>query len=69
MPPLLHDEQSRRIRENSEGSSLKNAYISMKIDKISLDKNSRMLRIGFGKNEGRWFFRIDLWFAGYRIKK
>ncbi len=41
----------------------------MKIDKISLDKNSRMFRIGFGKNEGRWFFRIDLWFAGYRIKK
>ena len=41
----------------------------MKIEKISLDENSRMLRIGFGKNEGRWFFRIDLWTAGYRIKK
>ena len=41
----------------------------MTLDKIPLDKNSRMLRIGFGKNEGCWFFRIDLWIAGYRIKK
>ena len=41
----------------------------MRIDKIPLDKNNRMLRIGFGKHEGQWFFRIDLWFKGWRIKK
>lgn len=39
----------------------------MKIHKIKLDINNRMLRIGFGKHEGEWFFRIDLWFVGYRI--
>jgi hypothetical protein len=38
------------------------------IDTIQLDKNNRMLRIGFGKHEGKWFFRIDLWFIGFRLK-
>jgi hypothetical protein len=28
-----------------------------------------MLRIGFGKNKGTWFFRIDLWWKGYRFKR
>lgn len=39
------------------------------INKIKLDKNNRMLRIGFGKNKGNWFGRIDLWFVGFRITK
>jgi hypothetical protein len=39
------------------------------LTKIKLDKDNRMLRIGFGKNEGRWFFRVDLWFAGFRLTK
>ena len=39
----------------------------MKIEKIKLDKNNRMLRIGFGKNKDRKFFRIDLWCIGYRL--
>jgi hypothetical protein len=38
------------------------------LEKILLDKNNRMLRIGFGKNKGIWFFRIDLWYVGYRLK-
>jgi hypothetical protein len=38
------------------------------IEKINLDSNNRMLRIGFGKNNGKWFFRIDVWFFGIRIK-
>ena len=37
--------------------------------KIPLDKANRMLRIGFGKHEGKWFFRVDLWWIGYRFKK
>lgn len=41
----------------------------MTIAKINLDKGNRMLRAGFGKNNGLWFLRIDLWFVGYRIKK
>jgi hypothetical protein len=39
------------------------------LTKILLDKDDRMLRIGFGKNKGNWFFRIDLWCVGYRITK
>lgn len=38
------------------------------MDLIKLDKNNRMLRIGFGKHDSKWFFRIDLWFIGIRIK-
>lgn len=38
------------------------------LTKISLDEQNRMLRIGFGKHDGLWFFRIDLWWVGYRIK-
>lgn len=41
----------------------------MKIQKIPLDKNNRMIRVGFGKHEGLWFFRIDLWYKGFRIKR
>lgn len=40
----------------------------LKITKIVLDKDNRMLRIGFGKNNSLWFFRIDLWIVGFRIK-
>ena len=38
------------------------------IDKIILDKDNRMLRIGFGKHNGNWFLRIDLWWIGFRLK-
>jgi hypothetical protein len=41
----------------------------MKLTRIPLDTNNRMLRIGFGKHDGRWFARIDLWFFGIRITK
>lgn len=40
----------------------------MTLTKIPLDKDNRMFRIGFGKNNGTWFFRIDLWSIGLRIK-
>lgn len=39
------------------------------ITTIPLDKDNRMLRIGFGKNKGNWFGRIDLWFVGIRITR
>lgn len=38
-------------------------------EKIPLDKDNRMIRIGFGKNKGNWFFRIDLWYIGIKFKK
>lgn len=39
----------------------------MKLTKINLDYNNHMLRAGFGKHEGKWFVRVDLWFFGFRI--
>lgn len=39
------------------------------ITKIKMNEQDRMIRIGLGKNVGRWFFRIDLWFVGFRITK
>lgn len=39
----------------------------MNIDKIVMDSNNSMLRIGFGRNDGHKSFRIDLWSVGYRI--
>jgi hypothetical protein len=41
----------------------------MTLTKIPLDKDNRMLRAGFGKNDGKWFARIDIWFIGLRITK
>jgi len=37
------------------------------VTKIPLTSENRMLRIGFGKNKGNWFIRVDLWYVGYRI--
>jgi hypothetical protein len=34
---------------------------------IPLDVKNRMLRVGLGKHNGRWFFRIDFWFFGVRF--
>ena len=39
----------------------------MKLTKIILDKQNSMLRIGFGLNKGNKFFRVDLWFIGFRL--
>ena len=41
----------------------------MHITKIKLDVNNRLARFGFGKHDGKWFIRVDLWFVGYRLKK
>lgn len=35
--------------------------------RIPLDRNSRMLRLGVGRHDGRWFIRVDLWAVGYRL--
>jgi hypothetical protein len=39
----------------------------MRLTRIPLDANNRMLRIGFGKHNGRWFARVDVWFFGIRV--
>lgn len=40
-----------------------------KFSKMYLDEKNRMIRCGGGLNNGRWFFRIDLWSVGFRISK
>ena len=37
------------------------------MSKIVLDEANRMIRLGFGKNNGRWFARVDLWFVAFRL--
>ena len=44
-------------------------FTSMKLTKIKLNSDDRMLRIGFGKNKGNWFARIDVWFVGFRLTR
>lgn len=39
----------------------------MTLTRIPLKPGNRMLRIGFGQNNGRWFFRVDLWWLGVRL--
>ncbi len=39
----------------------------MQLTKINLDSSNRMLRIGIGKHEGKYFFRVDLWVVGFRL--
>lgn len=41
----------------------------MTLTKIGMDKPNRMIRFGFGKNNGNWFVRLDLWCIGLRITK
>lgn len=41
----------------------------MKVTWIPLDVNNRMIRLGVGKHEGKWFGRVDLWSIGIRVTK
>ena len=41
----------------------------MKFAMVRMSKDNRKLRIGFGKREGSWFFRVDLWFVGFRVSQ
>lgn len=41
----------------------------MKLTKLDNIKGCEMIRIGFGRHDGHWFARIDLWSIGYRITR
>lgn len=43
--------------------------VFVKFDTMYMDENNRMVRIGFGKNNGKMFFRVDFWFIGFRVSK
>lgn len=41
----------------------------LELTKISHTKGNEIVRGGFGRHEGKWFIRIDLWWVGYRLKR
>lgn len=36
---------------------------------IELPKGGRMIRVGFGQHDFKWFARIDMWWFALRITK
>lgn len=41
--------------------------VEFELTRIPLDRNNRMLRLGAGRHDGRWFIRVDFWCVGYRL--
>lgn len=39
----------------------------MKVTKLALSEGNRMIRVGFGQHEQKWFARIDLWWVAFRL--
>lgn len=39
----------------------------MKLTTLYLDSGGEMIRLGFGRNLGRWFIRLDLWKRAWRV--
>jgi hypothetical protein len=56
-----------RVGGSSPSSLARHEVQCFMITKLPLDAKNRMLRIGFGKHDSRWFFRVDLWFVGFRF--
>lgn len=44
-------------------------YGNFKVDKILVDSDNTVIRIGYGKHKGTKFFRVDLWSTAYRVTK
>lgn len=44
-------------------------YGNFRVDKIFVDSENTVIRIGYGKHKGTKFFRVDLWSTAYRITK
>ncbi len=47
--------------------SLPSTWFFMTLTRIPLDARNRMLRLGLGLHEGRFFLRVDLWWTGFRF--
>lgn len=39
----------------------------MRLTRIPLNHQNRMLRAGFGLYDGKWLARVDLWWVGFRL--
>lgn len=50
-------------------TKIEEVVLNVELTKIPLAKGNRMVRFGVGQHDGRWFVRIDLWVAGYRINR
>lgn len=62
----LDCDQAEMLLELSHAAPVEKRRIA--ITRLPLNKQNRMLRVGFGLHDGCWFFRVDLWFCGWRIK-
>jgi hypothetical protein len=66
--------KSKRENTKTEGDSNKKepsckVYGRFKVDKILVDSDNTVIRIGYGKHKGTKFFRVDLWSTAYRVTK
>lgn len=66
--------KSKRESTKTEGDSNKTepsckVYSRFKVDKILVDSDNTVIRIGYGKHKGTKFFRVDLWSTAYRVTK
>jgi len=41
----------------------------MCVTSLKLDPGYRMIRIGFGQFDSKWFFRVDLWAVAIRVTR
>jgi hypothetical protein len=44
-------------------------YGNFRVDKIFVDSENTVIRVGYGKHKGTKFFRVDLWSTAYRVTK
>lgn len=39
----------------------------MTFNVIEMKAGNRMVRLGAGQHDGKWFIRVDLWWVGVRL--
>jgi hypothetical protein len=65
--------KSKRTSKTSKDTTKKEPsfkiYGNFRVDKIFVDSENTVVRVGYGKHKGTKFFRVDLWSTAYRVTK
>lgn len=65
--------KSKRVPKPSTDTTKKEPsfkmYGNFRVDKIFVDSENTVVRVGYGKHKGTKFFRVDLWSTAYRVTK
>ena len=65
--------KSKRVPKTTVDTSKKEPsfkiYGNFRVDKIFVDSENTVVRVGYGKHKGTKFFRVDLWSTAYRVTK